>query len=451
VDTLKTAVVVVLLLAVLYGVYVFLNQNEPMPADLAWPNPQGESSADVDLHVPQADSLYGDNSNTTAATGVEPSMPEPSWQNTTAADTSIAAQLPGTDVSSEASPGSSPAPSIAPPALLGASGTSQPSATDTGTSALPTPPEYAAETATPGEMNSLTATTSNVGDTLPADDRFGSYGGATGTATELPAKTAEMAPRYADPVAPVVSPQPSSVPNEDIGPIGTSPLQSVIQSVRARMDAGKWHEALLKLSLYYDTENLSDMERQELLDLLDPLAGKVIYSNEHLVKAPYQVQGNETLQDIAQRHKVPWQLLANINGIQNPQAVAPGTQLKIVQGPFDVDISISRNELTLYSERLYAGRFPIAIGSNPAPQPGEYRVADKLPGRTYYAGDGQTVAVGDPANPYGGIWIDLGQNIGIHGSGPRGPSTDGCISLSSADANDLYGILSTGSKVVIRR
>ena len=36
VDTLKTAVVVVLLLAVLYGVYVVLNKPEQFPQELAW-------------------------------------------------------------------------------------------------------------------------------------------------------------------------------------------------------------------------------------------------------------------------------------------------------------------------------------------------------------------------------------------------------------------------------
>ena len=48
--------------------------------------------------------------------------------------------------------------------------------------------------------------------------------------------------------------------------------------------------------------------------------------------------------------------------------------------------------------------------------------------------------------------IDLGGDVCIHGS----PNADadarlGCISLSPADANDLYGILSKGSAIVIRR
>ena len=458
-DTLKTAVVVVLLLAVLYGVYVFLNQNDQMPVDMAWPDPQGEQPAEVDLHVPQADSLYGAGPSTTGSTGVEQTMTgsQPSWQNTTVAESSTSASSPGIDVSpatSPTAPSAPTAPSITPPALLGSSNRSQPSAAeaaDTATTALPAPPEYAAMPSGVGETTPQADTTANIGDTTIADDRFSSFGGATGMPSESRATTAEMAPRYADSVAPVVSPQQDPTANDDIGPIGASPLQSVIQSVRAKIDAGEWYEALLKLSFYYGSENLSDTERRELLDLLDPLAGKVVYSNEHLIEAAYQVQGNETLQDIAQRHHVPWQLLANVNGLPNPQAVAPGTQLKIVKGPFRADVSTSRNELTLYAGKLYAGRFTIAVGNNPAPQPGEYRVTGKLPGRTYYAGNGQTIAVGDPANPYGGIWIDLGQDVGIHGSGARGPSGDGCISLSSADANDLYGILSKGSSVVIRR
>jgi lipoprotein-anchoring transpeptidase ErfK/SrfK len=350
-------------------------------------------------------------------------------------------------------PGASPAApltSIAAPALLDAGSTPAPGASDSATSALSTASAYSSDPPPLRNADSSAGASQTVSDTSPANDRSGGYAVATTMESELPAETAEMSPRYGDSVAPILSPQEVSPVKDDIGPIGESPLQGVIRSVRTKIDAGEWYEALFKLSLYYGREDLSDADRKELLDLLDPLAGKVIYSNEHLIEAAYQVQGNETLEEIAQRHNVPWQLLANINAIQNPQAIAPGTQLKVVRGPFHVDISTSRNELTLYAGKLYAGRFKVALGNNPAAQPGEYRVADKLPGRTYYA-NGQTIAVGDPANPYGAIWIDLGNNVGIHGSGSVGPSADGCIGLSATDANDLYGILSRGSSVVIRR
>ena len=78
---------------------------------------------------------------------------------------------------------------------------------------------------------------------------------------------------------------------------------------------------------------------------------------------------------------------------------------------------------------------------------------DKQPGRTYYAGNGQTLAMEDPGNPYGRVWIGLGGELSIHGQPSTAPvnSAAGCISLSPTDAGDVYGILSKGSTVSIVR
>lgn len=186
---------------------------------------------------------------------------------------------------------------------------------------------------------------------------------------------------------------------------------------------------------------------------LDPLAGKVIYSKDHLIGAPYQVQAGETLQSIATKHKVPWQLLANINGLRDPAAVQPGMSIKVVPGPFHAEVDVTNNSLTLFAGRLYAGRFAITVNGSNVPAAGEYQVNDKQPGHSYYAGNAQTVAPQDPQNPFGGVWIDLGNDISIHGtsSSPGQSARLGCISLAAKDANDLYGILSLGSNVVIRR
>ena len=61
----------------------------------------------------------------------------------------------------------------------------------------------------------------------------------------------------------------------------------------------------------------------------------------------------------------------------------------------------------------------------------------------------------DPANPLGERWIGLGDRLSIHST--NNPSSigksdlPGCISLKPRDAEDVFDILSEGSKVVIRR
>ncbi len=153
-----------------------------------------------------------------------------------------------------------------------------------------------------------------------------------------------------------------------------------------------------------------------MLDLLDPLAGRVIYSREHLVAPPYMVRRNETLADIAQQYNVPMELLQKINGIETPNVLVPGTELKVVTGPFRAEVNLPAQELTLFLNGLYAGRFPITIGRDPAPVVGDFKVREKREDRDYFSMEGRKIPAGNPANPFGSVWLDLGREVCIHGS-----------------------------------
>lgn len=219
-----------------------------------------------------------------------------------------------------------------------------------------------------------------------------------------------------------------------------------------QVEERKFREALATLTPYYRSPDLDAAQQAELLEWLDALAAKVIYSKEHLLARPHVVQSDhERLVDVAKEYGVSAQLLASINAdeINNPNILIATTQLKVVPGPFRAEVDLSRNEITVFLGNLYAGRFPFALGNEP-PQPGQYQVQQKRQEKTYH-GD-RVIAAGDPANPYGQWWIDLGNNACIHGSPAvtqPGP-VRGCISLSPQDAMDLAGILTVGSKVVVR-
>jgi lipoprotein-anchoring transpeptidase ErfK/SrfK len=232
-------------------------------------------------------------------------------------------------------------------------------------------------------------------------------------------------------------------------------LRRDFQAAEQHVADGKFRDALLTLSPYYAHPDLTHDEQAQVMAWLDALAAKVIYSREHLLAAPYEVRRNESLFDIAQKLQVPWMVLQSINRevVSDPQVLVPGTQLKVVPGPFRADVSLATSEITLFLGEMYAGRFPFALGNEP-PQPGSYKVQDKQTNRTYYAADGRTIPANDPANPFGGAWIDLGHEASIHGSAIASASsttTLGCISLSPQDARDVFGILSVGSDVTIRR
>ena len=186
-------------------------------------------------------------------------------------------------------------------------------------------------------------------------------------------------------------------------------------------------------------------------ELLSQLAGTVIYSRDHLLEPPYLVRTGDTLESIAQRHNVPAELLAKINGIRNPDHLEPGRELKVVRGPFEAVVDLNRRELILLLDGRYAGFFPIGIGLDLADTEGVFYVRDKRVNPSFYDADGRL----DATNPLGDRWIELHEELGIHGTNnPQhigGVGGRGCISLGDRDIEDVFDILSIGSRVTIHR
>ena len=103
----------------------------------------------------------------------------------------------------------------------------------------------------------------------------------------------------------------------------------------------------------------------------------------------------------------------------------------------------------------YAGRFKIGVGRDQPKLEGDYTVCLMAPDPPYYGPDGLVVGPGNPKNPLGAAWIGLTAHIGIHGTNdPRGIGRDnnrGYICVGARDLQDLYGILTVGSRVTVVR
>ncbi len=130
-------------------------------------------------------------------------------------------------------------------------------------------------------------------------------------------------------------------------------------------------------------------------------------------------------------------------------------ELKVLRGPFDAVVDLKKKELTLLLQDRYAGRFPIGVGKDQPIVEGVYTVRDKILDPAYYGADGVSFAHDDPQNPLGEAWIGLTDRLGIHGSAdPRDIGRDdnrGSICVGGRDIQDLYGILSVGSRVKVLR
>lgn len=238
--------------------------------------------------------------------------------------------------------------------------------------------------------------------------------------------------------------QPTDPPSAGPGPTDVrKAFADFIQAARDEIAQGKLAEVHKTLSLWYDNPQVPPEEASQITQMLDYLAGKVIYSREHVLERPYTVISGDTLPRIARKYGVPWQLLAKINGISDPENLQPGQQLKVVRGPFEAVVHLDRHEMTIMLQGLYAGRFPIGVGRDQQGLEGVYSVEDKI------------LQTEDASNPLGRYWIKLNERIGIHGTNdPRNVGTTGgpgSICLDDQDIEDVHDILSLGSRVHILR
>ncbi|HKD37997.1 MAG TPA: LysM peptidoglycan-binding domain-containing protein, partial [Pirellulales bacterium] len=164
-------------------------------------------------------------------------------------------------------------------------------------------------------------------------------------------------------------------------PSGSSEtFAAAMDATKALLAEGKLVEALRKLTKWHGNPQLTSEETAKLGELLSQLAGTVVYSRQHLLQPAYKVNSGDRLETIAAKYNVPRQLLAKINGIDDPNHINPGDELKVVRGPFTAQVDLDKRQLTLIVEDCYAGQFNIvAVGPMAGNVEGSFEVAEKLP------------------------------------------------------------------------
>jgi hypothetical protein len=451
-NSLKNLMIIAVLAAVGYGVYVSLSRNN-IDSDQPFGAPKVDLSgakASTSRSLPLGPSLTGSvTANNPAPGGLAlpaPSQltPPPLATSATGTPPALSLNVPplASDPSSKTPPLSPPSFSQAPAGLT---------ANSPGTLGGPASPD--------GASFAGPAVAPNTGLSVPPAPLLASDNAAAGGAVRnLPPPPEMPTPGGAPPAKSAAArPVDSSLQNT---------FNNIMDGVRKKLDEGKFADAQLALSILYGSPDLPPDQAKQVTELLDQLAGTVIYSREHYLAPPYVTQGGETIETIAQKYSVPWQLLARINGLMpagasstddstKDQPLPAGKQLKVLQGPFDAVVQLDKRELTLMVQNRYAARFRIGVGHDLQKLEGEYTVHNKATNPTYYGPDGVNIGPNDPKNPLGGAWIGLTDRIGIHGAAdPQsvGRENDrGTICVSDRDLQDLFGILSVGSRVTIVR
>lgn len=187
---------------------------------------------------------------------------------------------------------------------------------------------------------------------------------------------------------------------------------------------------------------------------LEHTASLIFVTADQHFEQPYDVQFGDTLGSIAAQYQLSWKYLARLNRT-SPERLQAGQQLKVITGPFSAVVDLDDFAMTIHAHGWFLHRYQIGIGKDNKTPIGEFTVQEKLENPVWYNPDGGVVDADDPTNPLGEYWIGLGDHIGIHGTiDPESigaSKSRGCIHLADPDIEEVFHLLTTGSKVTIRR
>ncbi len=214
---------------------------------------------------------------------------------------------------------------------------------------------------------------------------------------------------------------------------------------------------------------MSPQQRALVKDRLSKLVDKWLFGRTVLpgdeLCGNYRVKPGDALSIIGGRHKVPYEILMQINTIDRPEALRAGETIKVIKGPFRAIVHRSTFTMDVYLQNTFILSFPVGLGKPGMETPtGLWRVkrGGKLTKPTWTnPADGRTYHPGDPDYPLGSRWIGLEGLSGeakdrtgfaIHGTtkpeqiGVAG--SQGCIRTHDVDVVLLYNLLSPGSSLV---
>lgn len=204
-------------------------------------------------------------------------------------------------------------------------------------------------------------------------------------------------------------------------------------------------------------------EQQEFIkEQLSKLAERWLFSKslfpDDKLCSSYKVKRGDQLRIIGERHKVPYDILMQINNISDPQALQAEQTIKVINGPFHAKVSRSTFTMDIYLQNTFIRSFPVGLGKQSKETPtGLWRVKKngKMEQPVWTDPDTQRVyKPTDPDYPLGSRWIELegmeGQakdrtGFGIHGT--KEPNTigtgesRGCIRLHNGHAIFVYNLL----------
>ncbi|MBI2494999.1 MAG: L,D-transpeptidase [Candidatus Omnitrophica bacterium] len=123
------------------------------------------------------------------------------------------------------------------------------------------------------------------------------------------------------------------------------------------------------------------------------------------------------------------------------------------KGRFSIVVDKSQNQLLLTEENQFIKSYRVATGKEDSTPVGAFTIISKIPNPVWYK-QGAVVPPDSPENILGTRWLGIDKpGYGIHGS--TDPNTigqqvtAGCVRMTNADVEELFGIVPIGTDVTI--
>ena len=172
----------------------------------------------------------------------------------------------------------------------------------------------------------------------------------------------------------------------------------------------------------------------------------------------YVVTKGDTLSAIASRHKVGTGLLVHLNDLKNPHLIRVGQRLRVIEGPFRIEIEKERKLLSLYLDDKFIRSYRVTTGQDNSTPEGEFSIIRKLVEPPWTDPYNRTIVRADnPEYPLGSRWIEFVPPpgaYGIHGSKDAEDigkeASFGCIRVLHPQEEEIYDFVILGSPVLIK-
>lgn len=246
--------------------------------------------------------------------------------------------------------------------------------------------------------------------------------------------------------------------------------QAQLEELIATFPDSPWaDDALLALGGVYETQQQVVEARTMYQMLLDRFPNSALLTrtqerlgrvNISLLLSPivtdldmvHEVKPGDTLGKIAAANGTTVEILTRANQLKS-DVIHPRQKLKVPKGQFSIVVDKSQNQLLLTEENRFIKSYTVATGRDNSTPVGIFTIISKVPNPVWYK-QGAVVPPESPENILGSRWLGIDKaGYGIHGStDPNSIGqqvTAGCVRMTNADVEELFGIVPIGTEITI--